>query len=105
MKPKPKAGLDTVPALFSNGVEFQEQGEKQSAESVQDRTRILLVDDHPVLRKGLLACLSDRESLIVVGEAADGFEALRKVGELNPDLVLMDVEMPRMNGLVATRSI
>jgi len=68
-------------------------------------TRILLVDDHPVVRKGLMACLSGRVNLEVVGEAADGLDAIRKVGELSPDLVLMDVEMPVMNGLTATETI
>jgi len=67
--------------------------------------RILLVDDHPVVRKGLGACLSDRPNLLVIGEAADGMEAIRKVGELSPDLVLMDVEMPVMSGLAATETI
>ncbi len=105
MKPKMKAGSDPVAASFSGRDDFWEQGEKQQIESSQDCTRILLVDDHPVLRKGLLACLSDRSNLIVVGEASDGFEALRKVGELNPDLVLMDVEMPRMDGLMATQAV
>jgi two-component system nitrate/nitrite response regulator NarL len=105
MKPKMKPGFDPVAATFFDGTEFGEQIERQQIESVQDCTRILLVDDHPVLRKGLLACLSDRANLMVVGEAADGFEALRKVGELNPDLVLMDVEMPRMDGLVATKAL
>ena len=93
-------------ASCSNGVEFHKEGVKQQQNpSARDCARILLVDDHPVLRKGLLACLSDRPNLIVVGEAADGFEAIRKVGELDPDLVLMDVEMPRMDGLAATQSI
>ena len=105
MKSKTNAGLEPVMASFSNGVEVHEEGVKQLVQSAQDCTRILLVDDHPVLRKGLLACLSDRQNLIVVGEAADGLEALRKVGELDPDLVLMDVEMPRMDGLAATQSI
>jgi two-component system nitrate/nitrite response regulator NarL len=63
------------------------------------------VDDHPVVRQGLVACLSGRANLVVIGEASDGLEAIRKVGELSPDLVLMDVEMPKMNGLTATESI
>ena len=91
-----------VPAALSNSVEFQEHGDEDSA---TDRARILLVDDHPVLRKGLMACLAGRPNLTVVGEAADGLEAIRKVSELQPDLVLMDVEMPHMDGLTATESI
>ena len=82
----------------------QSEGEFAAA-SPANYIRILLVDDHPVVRKGLSACLSDRANLVVVGEASDGTEAVRKVGELSPDLVLMDVEMPVMNGLTATETI
>jgi two-component system, NarL family, nitrate/nitrite response regulator NarL len=64
--------------------------------------RLLLVDDHPVVRKGLHSCLSQYERIAVVGEATDGEDALRKARELAPDLVLMDIDMPRMNGLTAT---
>jgi two-component system nitrate/nitrite response regulator NarL len=64
--------------------------------------RVLLVDDHPVVRRGLSACLARHENLLVVGEAADGQEALAKARELSPDIVLMDVDMPHMNGLTAT---
>jgi two-component system nitrate/nitrite response regulator NarL len=108
MKPKTQARLSTaLPESFSNGVNNQvrHNGENQANGSLENCTRILLVDDHPVLRKGLFACLSDRAGLTVVGEAADGLEAVRKVGELSPDLVLMDVEMPHMNGLAATEAI
>lgn len=64
--------------------------------------RILVADDHPVVRKGLIACLSRDKSLRIVGEAADGRQALEKARELAPDLILMDVDMPNMNGLTAT---
>jgi two-component system nitrate/nitrite response regulator NarL len=67
--------------------------------------RILLVDDHPVLRKGMLMCLSDHQGLTVVGEATNGLEAVQKARELSPDLILMDVEMPQMDGLAATKVI
>jgi two-component system, NarL family, nitrate/nitrite response regulator NarL len=108
MKSKTKAGLDAaVPASFSIRVKFQERSPsgERSGDGSDDSTRILLVDDHPVMRKGLIACLSGHPNLAVVGEAADGLEGLRKVGELQPDVVLMDVEMPLMDGLAATASI
>jgi DNA-binding NarL/FixJ family response regulator len=64
--------------------------------------RVLIADDHPVVRKGLSACLSRLKEVMIVGEAADGREALRKAKELVPDIVLMDIDMPNMNGLTAT---
>lgn len=67
--------------------------------------RILLVDDHPVVRKGIATCLSAQPHLNIVGEAGNGLEALRQIRELSPDLVLMDVDMPLMNGLAATECI
>jgi two-component system nitrate/nitrite response regulator NarL len=63
--------------------------------------RLLLADDHPVVRKGLCAVLSRQRNVEVVGEAADGRDAIRKAKELLPDLVLMDVDMPCLNGLAA----
>jgi DNA-binding NarL/FixJ family response regulator len=63
--------------------------------------RVLLVDDHPVVRKGLSSYLSNFGQVSIIGEASDGQEALRKARELAPDLVLMDIDMPRMNGLTA----
>jgi two-component system nitrate/nitrite response regulator NarL len=64
--------------------------------------KILVADDHPVVRKGLQTCLAKHGRLKVVGEAADGDEALRKARELSPDVVLMDISMPGMNGLAVT---
>ena len=64
--------------------------------------RVLLVDDHPVVRKGLSICLGKADTIAIVGEAWNGKEALEKVAELSPDLVLMDIDMPLMNGLSAT---
>jgi len=67
--------------------------------------RILLVDDHPIVRQGLRTLLEGRSGWEVVGEASDGFEALDKIDSLQPDVVVLDVTMPRMNGLEACRLI
>ncbi|RLC66716.1 MAG: DNA-binding response regulator [Chloroflexi bacterium] len=67
--------------------------------------RILLVDDHLLFRKGLARLLNAQPDFEVVGEAADGLEAVERAQALRPDLVLMDIRMPRCNGLEATRRI
>jgi DNA-binding NarL/FixJ family response regulator len=67
--------------------------------------RIVLVDDHELARDGLRDMLADVPNLEVVGEAADGREALELCRRVRPDLVLMDLRMPRMDGLAATRAI
>lgn len=70
-----------------------------------DRIRVLLVDDHTVVRRGLRLVFELEDDLEVVGEAADGQEALARVAELRPDVVVMDLLMPVMNGVEATRAI
>lgn len=67
--------------------------------------RVLIVDDHAILRDGIRSLLERREGITVVGEAANGQEALQRVQELMPDLVLMDIAMPVMDGLEATRRL
>ena len=72
---------------------------------LMQRIRVLIVDDHAIVREGLRAIMESRPDIEVVGEAADGEAALAKVTEFRPDVVLMDITMPRMNGLEATRRI
>jgi two-component system, NarL family, nitrate/nitrite response regulator NarL len=64
--------------------------------------RVLLVDDHPIVRRGLSGCLAGYKHLLIVGEAGDGQEAIAKTKALSPDVVLMDIEMPKLDGLAAT---
>ena len=67
--------------------------------------RILAADDHPLIRAGLLSFLATEPGLSVVAEAGNGEEALEKYREIRPDVVLMDLSMPVMDGLTATRAI
>jgi DNA-binding NarL/FixJ family response regulator len=69
------------------------------------KIRILIVDNNPILREGLKSVLSPIPIFDIVGEAGDGLEAIEFVEKLQPDLILMDLSMPRMNGLDATRKI
>ena len=69
------------------------------------RIRILLADDHPLLRKGLADALTEYPDLDVIGEAENGQEALEMALELRPEVILMDITMPRMDGIEATRQI
>lgn len=68
-------------------------------------TKVLLVDDHMVVRSGLSTVLSVNDDLKLVGEAEDGEEAIRLCESLQPDVVLMDLVMPHMDGVIATRTI
>lgn len=67
--------------------------------------RLLIADDHPVVRAGLAGLLSDEPGLDVVGEASDGDEAVRLAAVTRPDVVLMDLRMPRVDGVAATARI
>ncbi len=71
----------------------------------QKKSRILLADDHTIVRKGLRSILEREPDMEVVGEAADGREAVRKASALSPDIVVLDITMPKMNGIEAAARI
>jgi DNA-binding NarL/FixJ family response regulator len=77
----------------------------KAAFGVEKMCRILVVDDNEPLRRGIQSLLRSRKGWVVCGEAADGLEAVEEAKSLRPDLIIMDVSMPNMNGLEATRVI
>jgi len=71
----------------------------------KEQLRILIADDHPMFCEGLVSILQSEEGLEIVGQASDGIEAVRLAESLQPDVILMDVNMPGKNGIEATREI
>ncbi len=74
-------------------------------DNMTDKINVMIVDDHPVFREGLRNVLVVHDDLCIVGEATDGPEAIELVQELLPDVVLMDINLPTLNGLLATRKL
>jgi DNA-binding NarL/FixJ family response regulator len=74
-------------------------------ESHQTPLRLLIVDDQPLIRRGLAMMLEAEEGITIVGQAADGIEAIEMALATSPDVVVMDLQMPRASGVVATREI
>jgi two-component system, NarL family, response regulator LiaR len=72
---------------------------------MNETIRVLIAEDHTVVRAGLKALISSEPGLEVIGEAGDGFEAIEKVRALQPDVILMDISMPRMDGITAISQI
>lgn len=74
-------------------------------EPINDTIRILLVDDHKIVRDGIISLLQDDPRLVIVGQAENGIEALDKIEKVEPDLVLLDINMPIMDGLNCAKHI
>jgi DNA-binding NarL/FixJ family response regulator len=72
---------------------------------LQTKLRVLIADDHPMFRKGLLQAVGSDNTIEIIGEAGDGLEALRLVDELKPDVAILDIEMPGLNGLQVAEEI
>ena len=70
-----------------------------------EKIKVLLAEDHTIVRKGIRSLLDSEDSIDVIGEAENGRDAVKKVEQLHPDIVLMDITMPVLNGLEATRQI
>ena len=81
------------------------EGPDQAEVDAPEAIRVMICDDHALFRRGLVMVLESEDGVEVVGEAEDGDEAIRKATELAPDVVLMDVRMPRVSGIEATRAI
>lgn len=97
--------MNQQPALRSDSTEAPRPGEQSSATPAtgSERIRILLADDHAIFRAGLHALLDAQPDMQVIGEAGDGAQAVRLARELKPDIVLLDLSMPGMDGLTALR--
>jgi len=88
-------GMRTKTRIKSHGTE----------KCMDNKLHLMIVDDNPHARKALSALISAQEWVSVISEASNGEDAIRKIEQQNPDLILMDVEMPIMNGLEATKVI
>lgn len=101
---EPEIGEDAAPQEADEDLDLGTRV-GDTSKNGSPRKRVLVVDDHRIVRQGIASMLARQNDIVVVGEAADGREAIEKARELCPDVVLMDVSMPGMNGIDATRVI
>jgi two-component system nitrate/nitrite response regulator NarL len=99
---RPNPGIIATEKAAANGPSSSTQRVERNSNDMSDKIRLLLVDDHPVVRKGIGSCLARQPELEIIGEASDGVEAVKKARELMPDIILMDIDMPQMSGLAVT---
>ncbi len=100
----PTAELSGCFPVGDRSVVFNVMGGASGERNMTEIT-VLLADDHAVVREGMRELIDREKDLKVVGEAENGKEAVEKVAELRPDVVLMDVDMPVLNGIEATRQV
>ena len=99
---RPSAGLS---ANFQKSPMKHPSSQSTTPAKAKKIIRLLIVDDHPVVRKGIMASLSQEANIQIVGEAADGVQALKLARELKPDIMLTDIDLPEKNGLIVTETI
>src|SRR5216117_362439 len=94
--------MDILAATLKDGADAAEPKVTETKKSI---VRIVIGDDHPIVRDGLKKLLKLEEDFEVVGEAGDGREVLEKVQELDPDVLLLDLRMPNLDGLAALQAL
>src|SRR6476620_2039527 len=94
-----RCGAKRLSEVASNGRSPSLDPKSIRSGDMKAPVRLLIVDDHPVVRRGVASALAHHKGVQIIGEAAEGQEALRKMKELAPDVVLMDADMPQMDGL------
>lgn len=80
-------------------------GSTAMSEAVNSKIRVFVVDDHLIIRRGLSLIVQDQQDMVLVGEASDGWEAVESITTMKPDVVLMDIELPGISGVEATKKI
>jgi DNA-binding NarL/FixJ family response regulator/signal transduction histidine kinase len=105
IRSKPGAGTCVLAEIPLPGATLAHRKQDPNPQSRTSPIRLLIADDHALVREGLQTMLASESDLEIVGEAADGREAIELCRRLRPDLVLMDARMPKMNGLAAARAI